>query len=1209
MKALMIFTNSEKGSSVPLHASESSLADSVSNHFPPELIPVLGCGRCTEVNHGLVGRFSALCVRPTEQWRAKEDLPGIYRNLLRYVDELVSPILGFLTRMGKKGRDRRYSRGSKTPGLGGQVVKGLKRLSMSIRIMGIGAIVMALMMVGVIILAIDVSDMVRVIEAQDRSQEAVRLAGSLLTDVIDMETGLRGFVITGKQEFLEPFYQGRSSFPLSSTLLRAALNDRPDQVARVDSVIELVQAWLNRVADPEIELRMRGEKVDPLASAELGKGLIDQIRSRLNGVQNTENKLMQAASYQERVRTDRALLETLTVGVVTAIIGLLFSLILTRSITRPIGALVTATRMIAEQGPGLQLPVSSGDEVGRLTEAFNRMSRDLAAKKAEVTAQNERLQAQQEELATQNEELQAQQQELMHLVSQLELEKSRLERMIDFAEAVTLNATNIRQLGDRVLAGLMASGSAQVGAIVLTQPGEPAQVLSGSGLTEEALAAGAASSKGLVGRALAEQRCILTSYPAGELLRPVYHTQLPVQHEIYLPLTYAGEPLGVAVLGRTGAVAFDDETRRVLELIALQAAAAISNSLSFERLASAYGNLDAILRATSEGIRLIDDSGRDVIANDQFWKLLGSGSGTSLPAEAETAAARAAEDPSRSVSETFAIRRPEPAVLQQFSAPAFDRQGRRIGRVFVLRDVTRETEVDRMKNEFVSTVSHELRTPLTSIRGALGLLASGLMGTLSEKGQHMLDIAAKNTDRLVRLINDILDIERMESGKVTLQKRLCDAAQLVSQAAEGIQPVADKARVTLEVSPVPSRVWADPDRIIQTLTNILGNAIKFSPPGTKVWLRAERQGDQVLFQVKDQGRGIPADKLESIFKPFEQVDASDSRKKGGSGLGLAICRSIVQQHGGRIWAESALGTGSTFFFTLPALKDEESEVHTDPSVEGRMDPLSDTPAGDRTIVPSERTILVCDDDPSVRTVMQTILEQRGYKVVTVASGQEAVEQAAIRRPAVILLDLIMPGMNGWEAITALKARADTRNIPIIIMSALRPEDGESQPPDAVDWVHKPLDECSLLPALEKALGSQARSATVLVVEDDNDLASLLITIFQRHGIKAIHAQTGREAVRLSQSLVPDLLVLDLTLPDGDGFSVVDWLRQHNRLSQVPLIVYTAKDLDDVDRDRLRLGPTIFLTKSRITPEEFEERIMGLLSRIFPGDRGEKSSGN
>ncbi len=247
----------------------------------------------------------------------------------------------------------------------------------------------------------------------------------------------------------------------------------------------------------------------------------------------------------------------------------------------------------------------------------------------------------------------------------------------------------------------------------------------------------------------------------------------------------------------------------------------------------------------------------------------------------------------------------------------------------ILRDITERKQIEQMKDEFVSIVSHELRTPLTSINGSLGMLSSGLLQPDSEQGKRLLEIAVDSTDHLVRLINDILDIERIESGKVKMEKDTCNVADLIGKSVNEIQALADKAEVTISVCAEGSEhlcTQADPDRTIQIITNLLSNAIKFSSSKSSVWLTVQQQGDEILFTVKDTGRGIPADKLDSIFERFQQVDSSDSRDRDGTGLGLTICRSIVQQHGGRIWVESVLGEGSSFYFTLP-IRSEKLITH------------------------------------------------------------------------------------------------------------------------------------------------------------------------------------------------------------------------------------------------------------------------------------------
>jgi PAS domain S-box-containing protein len=247
------------------------------------------------------------------------------------------------------------------------------------------------------------------------------------------------------------------------------------------------------------------------------------------------------------------------------------------------------------------------------------------------------------------------------------------------------------------------------------------------------------------------------------------------------------------------------------------------------------------------------------------------------------------------------------------------------GRMSIGEDITKRQEIDQLKSEFVSTVSHELRTPLTAIQGSLGLLAAGIYSTKPEKNQQMINIAAEQTDRLVRLVNDILDLQRLESDKVELVRTPCSVLNLIHQSIAVMQTSADASDIQLQVEGEDFLVWAFPDAIQQTLTNLLSNAIKFSNAQSSICLSAKAQGDWVLIAIQDGGRGIPANQLETIFERFQQVDASDSRQKGGTGLGLAICRHIVEQHGGRIWAESTVGEGSTFYFTLPASNENSGE--------------------------------------------------------------------------------------------------------------------------------------------------------------------------------------------------------------------------------------------------------------------------------------------
>ena len=504
------------------------------------------------------------------------------------------------------------------------------------------------------------------------------------------------------------------------------------------------------------------------------------------------------------------------------------------------------------------------------------------------------------------------------------------------------------------------------------------------------------------------------------------------------------------------------------------------------------------------------------------------------------------------------------------------------------------SQLDCVKDEVISTVSHELRTPLTSIRGALGLLTAGRMGTVDAKAQNLLRIALTNTDRLIRLINDILDLERMESGRAPLQVRRCSLRELVQQSMETMTPLADSADVRLEMilMALPEAMFfdGDPDRMLQVLTNLLSNAIKFSPPETRIEVRVEADSTSIVLRVSDEGRGIPLNQLDQVFDRFQQVEAADSRQKGGTGLGLAICRTIVQQHNGAIWAESnehqGRGAGASLVFTLPRISRVEDMT--------AALPVSMLP-------PGSATVLVCDDDASIRMVVGESLSGHGYTILEAESGQHALELAEKNNIQAILLDLYMPGLTGWETLKKLKACARTAEIPVVILSVLPPsassEYGTDVNQSAQGWVQKPFNERLLLTELSRVLHTGEGPAYVLLVEDDNDLAQVIVAGFEEAGLSVDHAQTRQRAIELCLIARPDLLILDLGLANGDSFSLVDWMRQQADLRSLPLVVYSGQEVSDEDMSKLRLGPTQFLTKAKVEAQDVEALVLRIVQRL------------
>jgi PAS domain S-box-containing protein len=504
------------------------------------------------------------------------------------------------------------------------------------------------------------------------------------------------------------------------------------------------------------------------------------------------------------------------------------------------------------------------------------------------------------------------------------------------------------------------------------------------------------------------------------------------------------------------------------------------------------------------------------------------------------------------------------------------RDGRSSGSVLSFRDISQRYALDRLKDEFISTVSHELRTPLTSIRGALGLLTSGILGETNEKASNLLRIAVTNSDRLVRLINDILDLERIQSGREPLAFCTVQLAGIVKQAIEGMQPVADAAGVQLIHDTTKVEITADPDRLLQVLTNLLSNAVKFSPPNSPVSVMLRPGITGVILSIIDHGRGIPVDKLESIFGRFQQVDASDSRQKGGSGLGLAICRTIVMQHSGRIWAERNPVRGSTFRVFLPY----------------QPAPLTSS-GGPMETDSAQGTVVLADANAETRPRIAALLARHGYSVVQAANVEQTLS-AASQNAQAILLDTSLDGMNGWEILPLLRRLDATSRTPVVLLSVEDPHAPTELLAGAEGRVANPLQEDELLAELARVLCGSGDKARILIVEDDRDLAGVISEVFTRDSITVQAAHSLKETIAACSAFNPHLMLLDIGLPDGDGFNVVDWLRQRADLARLPLVVYSGRELSQDQRRQLTLGPTYFLAKTRVQPQQLEALVLTML---------------
>ena len=636
----------------------------------------------------------------------------------------------------------------------------------------------------------------------------------------------------------------------------------------------------------------------------------------------------------------------------------------------------------------------------------------------------------------------------------------------------------------------------------------------------------------------------------------------------------------------------DREALAAMETVATSLGQMLARTRERGRAEELYRQREILLDSVADGICGVDRRGMVSFANPAAARLLGAPASqlTGKPVHellhgsvaegngcAEDCPLRRAAEHHMPVSGEDTIYRSDGISFPaEYALTPILEQGRFSGSVLSFRDVSQRFALDRLKDEFISTVSHELRTPLTSIRGALGLLSSGILGEMNDKAANLLRIALTNSDRLVRLINDILDLERIQSGREPLTFRPVPLGDIVRQAMDGMQPVADAAGVQLIHDATQVEIAADPDRLLQVLTNLLSNAVKFSPANSTISVILRPGVSGVTLSVIDHGRGIPADKLEAIFGRFQQVDASDSRQKGGSGLGLAICRTIVLQHSGRIWAERNPVRGSTFRVYLPYK----------PS-----GPVAEM--GDLDQEVGQGTVLLADANTIERPAIAAQLSRHGYRVVE-AGNVEQTLAAAHAGVEAILLDTALDGMIGWEILPLLRRLAPEAKTPVVLLSVATQRGAADLPADAQGIVTKPVGDDALLAELARVLSPPGEKTRILVVEDDVDLAHVIGEMFSRDGIEVELAHTRQAALDACFAFQPNLMVLDIGLPDGDGFNVVDWLRQQRTLAGMPLVVYSGRQLTPVERRQLTLGPTHFLTKARVQPQQLEALVLTML---------------
>ncbi len=491
-------------------------------------------------------------------------------------------------------------------------------------------------------------------------------------------------------------------------------------------------------------------------------------------------------------------------------------------------------------------------------------------------------------------------------------------------------------------------------------------------------------------------------------------------------------------------------------------------------------------------------------------------------------------------------------------------------------------ESDRLRSEFVANMSHELRTPLNSIIGFSSVLQKNREKTLNDKDLGYVERINRNGKHLLGLINDILDLSKIEAGRMDLEFRPLSVASLARETIDMLQAQADARglTLTLEMPEDLPELETDGDKLRQVLINLIGNALKFTESGgVRLIVTASEDGSANL-SVKDTGIGIPADKLDAIFEPFRQADSGTTRKYGGTGLGLTITRSIVEMLGGRIDVTSEEGKGSSFNVHLP--RNAAAPLAPAAKPTSVDEPLIYPVLPPGALKPGSRTVLVVDDDPDARELMANYIREMGGTPIPVGDGEQVVELARRHHPDLITLDLMMPGIDGWEVLRRLKADAKLAEIPVVIISIVA-DRRRALVLGAMDALTKPIAQDDLLAILRRTL-SGSRSGRILVVDDNPEVQDLFKSLLVDEVGEIRTAGNGKEALQVLNDFEPDLIFLDLMMPEMDGLTFLRVLRTDRRLMNLPVVVVTAKQLTAAERRELEMRVVQVIQKGDDTLE-------------------------